>query len=114
MQGKLTKEMVRTSKTWPTLKANAAATRHLSAYVVFLMDTFGTDADGQVRAVCRRLHRFYELLASESRFLSEAARAELPTLGSNLCIIYSAHNVEHDAQTTPVCRLVPVASARGW
>ena len=59
VQGKLTKERVRTSKKWPKLKAKAAATRHLSAYVVFLMDTYGTDEDEQERALCHLLHRLF-------------------------------------------------------
>ena len=107
VQGKLTIERVRTSGKWPKLKAKVAATRHLAAYALHLVETFGTDADGQVRALCQLLLRFYQLLASESQFLSEGAKAELPVLGSNLAIIYSALSAQAIERNERMWKMMP-------
>ena len=49
----------------------------------------------------------YELLASESRFLSESAKAELPELGTNLCIIYSALSAKAIESNEKMWKMMP-------
>ena len=91
LQGKLTIERVRTRGSWPKLKAKAAATRHLAAYALHLMSTFGRDTaeDRRALAVCQLLVKFYELLDSEGVYLSKASKAEISKLGTRICILYS-------------------------
>jgi hypothetical protein len=47
MKGDLTKERLRGNKLWPKLKAQAAATRHLAAYALYLIIEFGTPNDDE-------------------------------------------------------------------
>ena len=92
LQGKLTVERLReTSQSWPKLKAKAAATRKLAAYALDLAQRFcdGSDIENTMVAICAMLCRFYEILESESQFLSRAARDELPSLGQSLAEQYS-------------------------
>ena len=107
VQGKLTKERVRTKAQWPKLKAKAAATRHLSAYAVSLIETFGTPADAQVRVICQLLHRFYQILSNESMFLSASAKAEISKLGSDLCIVYSALSAKALREGVKMWKMLP-------
>ena len=94
LQGKLTVERLRTKGGWPKLKAKAAATRHLAAYALHVAQQFGaasSDAEGRkIICLCQLLCRFYELLDSESQFLGQAAKLELPTLGNRLVGLYSS------------------------
>jgi len=89
LQGKLTLDRVRTSGAWPKLKGKAAATRHLAAYALHLVKTFGRDEDRSVLAVCTLLCEFYSILNNESMFLSEVARRRLPEVGRQLAVLYS-------------------------
>ena len=107
VQGKLTIERVRIRGKWPKLKAKAADTTHLSGYLVHLMESFGTAADEQVVAVCNLLHRFYQILSNESQFLSPAAKAELPKVGSNLAILYSALSAKAIASNDKSWKMMP-------
>ena len=90
LQGKLTLERTRTSNNWPKLKANAAATRHLAEYALHLMEEFGRgDAyDNDMATVCKLLVRFYELLKTETMFVSANAKKEFPVLAQALTGIY--------------------------
>ena len=92
LAGKLTVERLRTNAQWPKLKAKAAATRHLAAYALHVVQEYGgaSKSDRQMLALCRLLNRFYEIIAAESQFLSPAAREELPSLGQKLVGIYMA------------------------
>ena len=92
VQGKITVERVRTRGGWPKLKAKAAATRHLAAYALYLVFEFGgaSKEARQMRGVCEMLVRFYEILDSESQFLTSGVRAELPKLGQTLVGLYTA------------------------
>ena len=91
MQGKLTVERVRTKGGWPKLKAKAAATRHLSTFALYLATTYddGSDHDRRMIAVCQLLDRFYQIIDKEGQLLSDAAKAEMSELGTNLCVLYA-------------------------
>ena len=89
LQGNLSADRVRTSGGWPKLKAKAAATRHLASYALFLVQTFGTDEDREVLAVCQLLCRFYQILSDEPMFLSASAKTEIARVGFRLANIYS-------------------------
>lgn len=96
MKGDLTKERLRGNKLWPKLKAQAAATRHLAAYALYLIIEFGTPNDDEwgehdtlALAVVQLLNRFYEMLKSESMFLGVSARAEIIELGMMLASLYA-------------------------
>ena len=90
IQGKLTVERLCASPSWASLKAKAAATRHLAPFVLELMvehDT-GTVHDRRRRIIVQLLVRFYEILGGEERF--STAVSELPTLGQQLANLYSS------------------------
>ena len=93
LDGKMTVERLRaTTGSWPKLRAKAAATRKLSLYALELAGsvfTADTDEDRTILEIIRLLVRFYQILDSESMFLSEVARAELPVLGQRLAELYS-------------------------
>ncbi len=91
VKGKLTVDRMRTSSGWPKLKAQAAATRHLVHFGVELMMAHcdGSDHDNAVLALVQLIARFYEILTTETKFLSDAARDELPKLGRRVGIIYA-------------------------
>jgi hypothetical protein len=98
LQGRLTVERIRTSGDWPKLKAKAAATRHLAAYALDLtlrfarvasLDPFTSSHDQRSIAVCQLLVEFYDIIARESQYLSNAAKVRLPQLGNQLAAIYS-------------------------
>ena len=92
LKGALTVDRVRTRGGWPKLKAKAAATRHLAAYALRLCIQFGTAVkeDRQILSLCQLLLRFYEILESESQFLSVMARTELPDIGLKFVGLYTA------------------------
>ena len=81
-------ERLRASNGWPKLKAKAAATRHLARFALRIAERYGL-GDRQ-RAVCKLLCRFYQILDTESQFLDEATKAELPTLGRKLTHVYTS------------------------
>ena len=89
VQGKLNIDRVRTSGGWPKLKAKAAATRHLAAYALFLVQVFGAEEDKHVLALCTLLCEFYQILNDEPMYLGATAKARLPVLGQQLAVIYS-------------------------
>jgi len=107
VQGKLTKDRVRTSKGWPKLKVKAAATRHLSGYALHLLTIYGAPEDEPVRVVCQLLHRFNEILKEESQFFSQRAKDEIAELGSNLCILYSGLSAAALAKKEKMFKMMP-------
>ena len=90
MEGKLTPQRVRTSGDWPKLKAKGANTRHLVPYTLALAqaNNSGNDHDNSRVALCQILDRFYTILESEGRWLSEAAKDEVEPMGRLLFNIY--------------------------
>ena len=92
VKGKVTVERVRTKGNWPKLKAKAAATRQLAAYVLLLAQTFGDGSrkEMQILGLCQLLVDFYRILESSSQFLSAEARDQLPKIGRRLVGIYTA------------------------
>ena len=90
-------ERIRTSGGWPKLKAKAAATRHLAAYALYLITTYGDSSgdpalashDQLATGVCQLLCRFYDILGSESMFLSSAVKAEMPELCRMITSMYA-------------------------
>ena len=96
VQGPLTVQRLRPDGQWPKLKCKAAATRHLSAFVLELATKYndGSRHARSVQAVAQLLVRFYEILDQEDRYLTDSARRELPKLGYQLCNIYRNLSVE--------------------
>jgi hypothetical protein len=91
-QGDLTIERLRTSNSWPKLKAKAAATRHVAAFALDLASRF---LDRRRVLLCKMLCRFYDILESEGQFLSDSAKAELPGLGRRLCELYCSLSAQY-------------------
>jgi len=99
LRGPITVERVRPDAAdSPQFKSKAAPLRGLTRYVLYLMQTYGqfdsanpwiVRHDTLALGVIRLLTRFYEILESESQFLSESARNEMPTLGEQLMQFYS-------------------------
>ena len=95
-KGDLTKERLRGTRLWPKLKAQAAATRHLAAYALYLVVEFSTPDDDEwgthdqlALGLVQLLNRFYELLNSESMFMSDSSRVEIVELGLMVASLYS-------------------------
>lgn len=91
LRGKLSLETIRASGDWPKLRGKAAAIRHLAPYAKEIVDRFhnGTPEDTLIQNVITLLCRFYEILGSESQFVSAHVRAELPVLSQKLAEFYS-------------------------
>lgn len=92
VQGAFTMERLKVSGDWPKLKVKAAATRHMSYFVMDMLDEFtpsGTSTHFErVRAVCSLLCRFYTIIHDEGQFLSASAKSELYDLSGLLRGIY--------------------------
>lgn len=101
LEGKLTPQRVRTSGDWPKLKAKGANTRHLVPYTLALAqaNNSGNDHDNRRVALCQILDRFYTILESEGRWLSEAAKGEVEPMGKLLFNIY--RNLSAEALRDP-------------
>ena len=96
IQGPVTLERVRTSKQWPKFKSKAAATRKLAQFAFELICEFSDPTDEHwgrhdilAQGVCQLLCRFYELLASNSMFLSPEGRVEIQEVGNMLASMYA-------------------------
>ena len=90
IQGRLSYERLKTSGDWPKLKAKGAATRHLAAYAAEITNKYnhGSVHDKQRHAICHLLNRFYEIIAEQTRQLSNEAKAEMRTISEYLVSIY--------------------------
>ena len=91
IQGKLTFSRLRSSKEWPKLKAKAACTRHVTRFALELskQHNSGSDHDRKRDAACELLVRFYDILDTEDRYLSDAAKLEISHIGKFFIAIYS-------------------------
>ena len=90
LRGALTLERLRKAGQWPKLMGKAAAIRHMTKFALYVIQTFnnGSDYDVLMMEVCQLLDRFYTHLMSESQFMSESAKAELPRIGQKLAEKY--------------------------
>ena len=86
LQGKLTKERVKTSKGWLKLKAKAAQTRHLAPFALALAREH---LEPRRIAICQLLCTFHAMLDEEGMFLSEEAKIRMPILGQRMCGLYA-------------------------
>lgn len=102
LQGKLTQERVRADGEWPKLRAKGANTRKLARYALDLMlqfgdvnslDDFRKAHDQLAIGVCQCLVEFYDILTSESMFLSAAAKEAMPRIGNQLMGMYQQLSV---------------------
>ena len=57
--------------------------------------------------VCQHLVRFYEILDEQGQFLSDACKAELPSLGRTLCCLYAQLSQEALAAGTKLWKFSP-------
>ena len=96
IQGEITIERLRKSaQHWPKLKAKAAATRHVMAFVLELVLMYATPDDPDfgthdqlMIGVVQLIKRFYELLDDNSMFFSAACLAEMVDIGNMLPNLY--------------------------
>ena len=109
LQGKLTIDRLRSSQSWPKLKAKAAATRHLAAYAATLCQQYddGSRHARNRRAVAELLARFYEIIGGEGMSLTTEAKRALPELGRRLCVLYNALSFEAAEQNVRKWKMVP-------
>ena len=99
LRGKLTVERVRADAgEWPQLKSKAAPLRSMARFCLHMMQSFGSFAsddawrqrhDSLALGVTQLLCEFYDILESESQFLSDAARGRMPLLGEQLMMMYA-------------------------
>ena len=84
--GKLTKDRICSSNSWPKLHTKGAIARCLVPYALGLaLQHLGS----REQLVCQLLVRYYTQLASEGQFFSPAAKVEMPALGLRFCKEYS-------------------------
>ena len=114
MQHKLIIERLRTKKSWPKLKAKAAATRHLARYALELMQLHFDDTNDENKeydtmclTVIRLLVRFYDILESSSMFLSNDVKKELPTLALQLGTCYQRLAADAFARGLRLWKITP-------
>ena len=109
LQGKLTKERVRTSKGWPKLKGKGAPTRHLAGYALDLAERFNTGTlHCRLRlGVCQSLVRFYQLITTAARILTGEQKLELSNVGRALTQMYARLAKEALDNGTKAWKLVP-------
>ena len=91
LQGKLTAERIRARGEYPFLKGKAAQMRCLAPYALDLRRRFPTGKavhDELRMAVCQLLARFFEIIAAEPIFMSDAAKTELAYIGPMFRRIY--------------------------
>ena len=92
LQGRLTIARIRTSKNWPKLKAKGAASRHIAEFALLLARRHLLDASERGRkafAVAQCLVNFYRIIEDEGQYLSAGAKASIPKLGRQLCVLYA-------------------------
>ena len=91
LRGKLGVEDLRKQGEYPKLRAKAAATRHLAPYVKDLITEFCTDDihEKRMKRLIELLCQFYEILNSESMFLSDRSRELLPQIGQRAAELYT-------------------------
>ena len=89
IQGKLTLDRIRPNGDWPKLKAKAAAVRHMARFCLWIVETHGTSDDHLILQVIGLLVAFYDIMESESQFLSDHAKNTLPKIGQRLAYVYS-------------------------
>ena len=92
LQGPVTLERLRaTSAAYPKLKGKAAAIRYLMPYALELAmaASDGSDTDRTMVEIARLMVRFYNIVSSQSQFLTPAAKEELPAIGQEVADYYS-------------------------
>jgi hypothetical protein len=112
IQGALTQERLRGQADWPKLKAKAAATKHVVAFCVHVMETFGDLADpfgegNMILAVCKLLLRFYHIMDHASQFLTDGQKTELRKLSETFCGIYANLSAKSFAAGSRMWKIQP-------
>ena len=109
IQGPLSVDKLRNASKSAKLKAKAAATRHVAKFALLLMQTFGTNSleDRLALLVAQHLCEFYEILNSESMFLSESARKRIPTVGQQLAYAFMKLSSLAEDANQKLWRMVP-------
>ena len=86
LRGDIEVQHLRTAAGWPKLKGKAAPIRHLAR---FALDLARAHLGVRERAVCQLLVQFYEVIGSESMFLSDDAKRLVPGIGLRLGVLYA-------------------------
>ena len=96
IQGPLTLPRIKTSGDWPKLKAKAGSTRHIIRYCVTLCRQHNSDSvhDKRRLAIVTLLDKFYNIVETEGRYLSEKSKQELPILVQSFMGIYYQLSLE--------------------
>ena len=91
------------------MKGKGVAIRHVVGYALRLMVQHGNGSsdDKLATAVCQLLVRFYEILSSESMFLSASIREELPQLGQRLAQYYQVLSANALAAKLQIWKMTP-------
>ena len=86
IKGKITRDRIKTSSSWPKLKAKGAATRHV---IPFCLELARKHLDVRRIALCQVLCSFYDLLNEQGMFLDEEAKRRMPDLGRRVCGLFA-------------------------
>ena len=105
LRGKLTFSRLKTGSDWPKLKAKAGECRHLIDCCVALCREYddGSSWSQRRRGCIEALKGFYDVLYTEGRFLSEAAKKNIVKHGKNFFILYT-QLAEDSAKSQPPIR----------
>ena len=111
LQGKLTKERLRSDSGYPKLKAKGAQTRYLAEYALYIAKLYDTGSvhDRRKVAVAQQLCRLYELMRISSQFFSPEAAEEFKEVGQSMVAIYSTLYVEAHSQGKRLWKFPPKA-----
>ena len=104
IKGRLTAERIRTSKSWPKLKAKAAATRHIAPFAHELACKF---LDQKRIAITQMLCEFYDIMNAQGMFLDADAKERLPKLGDRMCKLYALLSREALVARQKAWKMVP-------
>ena len=90
-RGKLTLERFRKQGQWPKLMGKAAAIKALCKYALHLAMTYnnGSRYDILMLEICQLMQEFYNLMDSESQFMADVARDQLPRIAQRLVEKYA-------------------------
>jgi len=109
MYGALTLDKLRSTSSWPKLKAKAAAIRNLVPFAVELCSRFnsGSVHDTRRLELVRDLALFYDTLRDEGRILSQRARNIMFRVGTTIPTLYAHLAAEAASNNVKAWKIVP-------
>ena len=102
--GKLTEDMIRTSKGWPILKCKGAPIRAMDRFALQLAEAH---LDHRHVLLCKMMVRFNEIVSQQPMFLDADAKREIGLLGVRFCDLYGAMSVNASERREKLWKFPP-------